>query len=75
MPKLIPQINYFGALSVINARINSPKHFFPACIGSVDDGMVSAELDLGCPDVHRIYEEPKFCLWTALSCLILATCR
>ena len=38
MPKLIPQTFFFGAPSVIYARINSPKQFFPACIGSVDDG-------------------------------------
>ena len=39
MPKLIPQTFYFGAPSVIYARINSPNQSFPACIGSVDDGI------------------------------------
>ena len=38
MPKLIPQTFFFGTPSVIFAQINSPKHFFPACIGFVDDG-------------------------------------
>ena len=38
MPKLIPQTLFFGAPSVIYAQINSPKQFFPACIGFVDDG-------------------------------------
>ena len=38
MPKLIPQTFFFGAPSVIYAQINSPKQFFPACIGFVDDG-------------------------------------
>ena len=38
MPKLIPQTIIFGAPSVIYAQINSPKPFFSACIGFVDDG-------------------------------------
>ena len=44
MPKLIPQTILFGAPSVIFAQINSPKQFFPACIGSVDDGRGEANL-------------------------------
>ena len=40
MPKIIPQTILFGTPSVIYARINSPKQFFPACIGSVDDGNI-----------------------------------
>ena len=55
MPKLIPQTIFFGTPSVIYAQINSPKQFFPACIGSVDNGIL---LNLG--TFNRINSGAKY---------------
>ena len=69
MPKLIPQTLFFGAPSVIYAQINSPKQFFPACIGFLDDGSEFSALKVfrgpwprSRPQILKYYKNTAFAL-------------